>query len=271
MNKKVFLILFILLAITIGISAWKNFNTSEKTDWDYIQDKGELVIGYEEHFPLNYTDSSGNLVGFESEFATALCEKIGIKPIFQSINWDSKEIELNAKNIDCIWNGMSVTKERAESMDLSDSYMNNKKVIVTRKEDKEKYQTAESLNGATVVANTGSINEKIVQSDPFFSQATYVPVDSQSKSFMEVAAGTADVAVVDYVASIGKFMQDSSYKNLTIAKTLEGDYVYAIAFRKNSPETLKIVNQAIQELKDEGALKKIAEKYGLGEIVLPSF
>lgn len=266
--KKIFIVI-ILLVIAMGILLWTRSNTSEKSDWEYIKDKGELIIGYEDHLPLNYTDTDGNLVGFETEFAEALCEKIGIKPIFQSINWEAKEIELNAKNIDCIWNGMSVNKERAESMDLSDPYMNNKKVIITRAEDKEKYNTADDLKGATVVANVGSINEKIVQTNPFFAQAEYVAVDSQSKSFMEVSAGTADIAVVDYVASIGMFMENTNYDNLEIAKMLEGeDYVYAIAFRKNSPETLKIINQAIKELREEGKLKEIAQKYGLEDIVL---
>lgn len=271
MKKNVLVIIAIIAIILVAIGAFYaiEVNKEQKTDWDYIKSKGELIIGYEDHMPLNYLDDEGNLIGFDTEFAEALTEKIGVKAVFQTIDWDAKETELNAKNVDCIWNGLSVNKERAESMDLTIPYMNNKKVIITRTEDKDKYNNKEDLKDAVVVANTGSINEEIVQTDPFFSLAKYVALDSQTRAFMEVSSGSADIAVVDYVASIATFMENSSYKNLTIAKQLEGeDYVYAVAFRKNSPETLKVVNKAIEELQEDGTLKKIAEKYDLGDIVL---
>ena len=74
----------------------------------YISNKGELVIGVTYFEPMNYLDADGKLTGFETEFAEAVCEKMGVTPKFQKIDWDSKEVELNSKTIDCIWNGLTI-------------------------------------------------------------------------------------------------------------------------------------------------------------------
>lgn len=97
-----------------------------------IQAKGELVIGMTLFAPMNYYDENEELIGFETEFAKAVCEKLGVAAKFVEINWDTKEIELNSKNIDCIWNGMTITEERATNMSISVPYMANKQVMVAK-------------------------------------------------------------------------------------------------------------------------------------------
>ena len=104
-------------------------SSETENDWTYIQNKGEFVIGITYFEPMNYMDENGNLTGFETEFATKVCEKMGVTPKFQKIDWDSKEVELNAKTIDCIWNGLTITEERQENMSISTPYMENKQVI----------------------------------------------------------------------------------------------------------------------------------------------
>ena len=90
------------------------FKQSEKdSDWEYIKNKGELV-------------------GFETEFAKAVCEVLGVNAKFQEINWSAKETELASKNIDCIWNGMTITEERSEAMSITIPYMQNKQVMVVK-------------------------------------------------------------------------------------------------------------------------------------------
>lgn len=102
------------------------------SDYQYIMDKGELVIGITYFAPMNYMDENNNLVGFETEFAKAVCEKLGVEAKFQEISWKAKETELAAKNIDCIWNGMTITPEREENMSVSIPYMQNKQVKVVK-------------------------------------------------------------------------------------------------------------------------------------------
>ena len=81
------------------------------SDLAYIQGKGKMTIGYTVYEPMNYTDADGNFTGFDTELATAVCEKLGVEPDFVEINWDTKIVELDAKSIDCIWNGMTLTDE----------------------------------------------------------------------------------------------------------------------------------------------------------------
>ena len=102
------------------------------SDWEYIRNKGELIIGITLFQPMNYYDDNGELIGFETEFAKAVCDKMGIKAVFQEISWAAKETELEAKNIDCIWNGMTITDERQEAMSLSIPYMRNKQVLIAK-------------------------------------------------------------------------------------------------------------------------------------------
>ena len=124
-------------ALITADSAFEAFKQAEtNSDWEYIKNKGELIIGMTIFNPMNYQDENGKLVGFETEFAEAVCAELGIKAKFQEINWDAKETELAAKNIDCIWNGMTITEERAQNMSISIPYMNNKQVMVVKKADK---------------------------------------------------------------------------------------------------------------------------------------
>lgn len=141
---------------------------------------------------------------------------MGVIPKFQKIDWDSKEVELNAKTIDCIWNGLTITEERQENMSISTPYMENKQVMVAKADIADQLTSADALKGKTVVAEKKSAGEEVAQSDEFFTSADYVSVDSQAKALLEVKSGTADVAVIDYVMSIGTLAEGSDYSDLKV-------------------------------------------------------
>lgn len=103
-----------------------------ESDWEYIKNKGKMIVGITYFAPMNYLDDNGDLTGFETEFAKAVGAKLGIEIEFQKINWKTKEVELAAKSIDCIWNGMTITEERAENMAITIPYMENKQVVVVK-------------------------------------------------------------------------------------------------------------------------------------------
>ncbi len=260
MKKIIAILLLIAAALTVFSSC-----TASKTDWAYIEDKGTLKIGVTIFKPMNYTDEDGNWTGFETEFAQKVSEKLGVKAEFVTIEWSKKVIELQSKSIDCIWNGMTVTEELKGQIDMSDSYMNNWQVAVIRKADAEKYTTLESMDGAKTVAESKSAGEKAIQADEHLKKS-YTSVDAQSKALMEIKAGTADVAIIDYVMAIASVGENTDFSDLMIVNDLQLSYEeYAIGFRKDSPETLKKVNAAIKELIEEGTLNEIAEKYGVAE------
>ncbi len=104
----------------------------QDSDWEYVKNNGKLVIGITYFAPMNYKDDNGELIGFETEFAKAVCAELGIEAEFQEISWAAKETELASKNIDCIWNGMTITEEREANMSISIPYMQNKQVKVVK-------------------------------------------------------------------------------------------------------------------------------------------
>lgn len=114
-------------------------DTLDTADWEYIKAKGTLVIGITYFQPMNYLDANNELTGFETEFAKEVCKILGVTPVFQEISWNSKEMELNGKTIDCIWNGMTIDDERKETMQLSTPYMNNKQVLVVKSDNVDKF------------------------------------------------------------------------------------------------------------------------------------
>ncbi len=107
-------------AETPGSAAPTGFQTpAAESDLDYVKGNGVLKIGYTLFEPMNYLGEDGELTGFETEFATAVCAKLGVEPKFVEINWDAKLLELESKNIDCIWNGMTITPELQEAISIS--------------------------------------------------------------------------------------------------------------------------------------------------------
>ncbi|MBR2100059.1 MAG: transporter substrate-binding domain-containing protein [Eubacterium sp.] len=121
--KKFLAVLLAVLVVAFSFAACSNSDktTDETTkaaadsDLAYVQEKGNLVIGITYFEPMDYIDENGELTGFEVEFGKAVCEKLGVEPKFQEISWDAKETELAAKNIDCIWNGMTtLLKDRKQ-------------------------------------------------------------------------------------------------------------------------------------------------------------
>ena len=273
MKKLLALALAVMMACLItGIAA------AEESDWDYISGKGKLVVGMTLFAPMNYYEGD-EFVGFDTELTKAVGEKLGVEIEFVEINWDSKEIELNSKNIDCIWNGMCITPERKENMSMSNAYLYNTQAIVA-KTDKMADLLA-NLEGVNVVAEQGSTGEGkllgtieddetvVVSAKEFFSKSNYTAVDSMAKALMEVKSGTADIALVDSVCALAMVGEGTDYADMSV--NLDNNFglqEYGIAYRKGSDVTEK-VNEIIVELTKDGTVAEIAGRYGLTDALVP--
>ena len=229
------------------------------SDLAYIQGKGKMTIGYTVYEPMNYTDADGNFTGFDTELATAVCEKLGVEPDFVEINWDTKIVELDAKSIDCIWNGMTLTDEIMANTACTKAYAKNAQVVVMKAD--ADYTSTADLVGKTVVAEAGSAGESAIQDDGSLSQADYISKSIQTDYLMEVAAGTADAAVLDLTLATAMIGDGTDYANLTIKDELNAEE-YGVAFRKGS-DAAAAVDAAFDELKSDGTMQKLADKYSL--------
>ncbi|MDR2132895.1 MAG: transporter substrate-binding domain-containing protein, partial [Clostridiales Family XIII bacterium] len=200
-----------------GASAEESSDAED--DLAYLLDKGTLIIGITEYKPMNYYDESGKLVGFDTEFAEAVCAKLGLTPEFEIINWDTKETELKARSIDCIWNGLTVKEERRANMAFSDTYLRNEQVVVARAADAGKYADAASLAGARIVAEAESAGESAVLSD--IADAEYTAVSSQANALLEIKAGTADAAVIDATMAGAMTGEGTDYADLAVLENID--------------------------------------------------
>mgnify|MGYP002769369644 CR=1 FL=1 len=247
---------------TVASSAASGSAAASETaasDLDYIKEKGKLVIGYTVYEPMNYTDADGSFTGFDTELATAVCEKLGVEPEFVEINWDTKVVELDAKSIDCIWNGMTLTDDIMANTATTKAYAKNAQVVVVK--DGTDYASTADLVGKTVVAEAGSAGEAAIEGDENLAQADYVSKSVQTDCLMEVAAGTADAAVLDLTLANAMIGEGTDYASLKIVDELNAEE-YGVAFRKGS-DAATAVDAAFDELKADGTMQALAEKYDL--------
>ena len=233
--------------------------SADDSDLAYIQGKGKMVIGYTVYAPMNYTDDEGNFTGFDTELATAVCEKLGVEPEFVEINWDTKVVELDAKSIDCIWNGMTLTEDIMANTATTKAYAKNAQVVVVK--EGTAYTSTADLAGKTVVAEAGSAGEAAIQGDENLAKADYVSKSVQTDCLMEVAAGTADAAVLDLTLANAMIGEGTDYASLAIVDELNAEE-YGVAFRKGS-DAAAAVDTAFDELKADGTMQALAEKYEL--------
>ena len=247
---------------TVASSAASGSAAASETaasDLDYIKEKVKLVIGYTVYEPMNYTDADGSFTGFDTELATAVCEKLGVEPEFVEINWDTKVVELDAKSIDCIWNGMTLTDDIMANTATTQAYAKNAQVVVVK--DGTDYASTADLVGKTVVAEAGSAGEAAIEGDEDLAQADYVSKSVQTDCLMEVAAGTADAAVLDLTLANAMIGEGTDYASLAIVDELNAEE-YGVAFRKGS-DAAAAVDAAFDELKADGTMQALAEKYDL--------
>lgn len=256
MNKRITLVL--LAALLILLTACGG-GTTASNDLDYIKENGKIVIGYTVYEPMNYTDDNGVFTGFDTELAMLVCEKLGVEPEFIEINWDTKEVELNAKSIDCIWNGLTILPDRLETMEITNPYVLNAQVVLVKAGTE--YEDTSSLIDKTLVAEQGSAGEDTILADDNLSLATYIPKTVQTDCLLEVKAGTADAAVLDLTLAKAMTGPGTSYEDLTIVAMLAEEY-YGVAFRKGS-DAAAAVNTIFEELIADGTMASLADKYEL--------
>lgn len=279
---KKFLSLGLAVMLTLSMAACgtqkKDNNTAAQSDWDYLKDKGTVTVGVTNYPPMNYLDESGNWTGFDTEFAQAAFESLGLNVEFVEISWEAKETELSSKSIDCLWNGMCITEDRKEMWEVSTPYMYNTQAMVMKADKADEIMA--DVSGKKVVAEAGSTGEeKItgaiddttdstveVMAKEYFANSEYTGVSNMATALMDVQNGVADIAVVDSVIAQGMIEGDgSSFTDLVINTDNKfGDQYFGIAFRKGSDVCAK-VNEAIEELKTSGKLGEIAKKYGLSD------
>lgn len=227
--------------------------------------KTKFVLGLDDSFPpMGYRDDNDNIVGFDIDLAQAVCDEMGMELVLQPIAWQSKEMELNNGNIDCIWNGLSIDAERQEKMNLSKPYMENHMVVVVNKDSDIK--TRKDLISKNVGVQTGSTALKAAQDDEFVSQANLVEYDTNVLALTDLPTGRIDAIVLDEVVANYSIKADQD-KYVVLDDTLSAEQ-YAIAFKKGNDDLKNKVQDAIDKLIENGKAAEISKKWFGKDVML---
>ena len=239
-----------------------------ESDVAAIQEKGTLVVGITNFEPMDYQNADGEWIGFDADLAKQFAEYLGVSVEFSEITWDYKVMELEAGNIDCVWNGMTLTDEVTSSMATSTPYCTNYQVLVYPAASAADFEGLTSLEGLNVAVESGSAGEDAAEA----LGAATVPVQAQANTLMEVAAGTSDAAVIDVLMAAAMTGEGTSYAdlsysvNLNEAQGLDSEQ-YGVGFRQGS-DLVDSFNAFWTEKVADGTVEEIANTYGLQDAVI---
>ena len=256
MKKMITLMLAMLLIMSCFAGCG---NSNSDSDLAYVQDNGKLVVGITDYAPMDYKDENGQWTGFDAEFAQLFAEELGVECEFWVISdWGKKFMELETKQIDAVWNGMTITEEATSNSSVSNPYVINAQVVVMKADALASYPDAESLAGLTIAVESGSAGEEAASA---VADATIIPLQDQAAALMEVAAGTSDACVIDITMANAMTGEGTSYADLAYSLNLTEEQ-YGVSFRKDSDLTAKF-NDYMAELMADGTLDALAAKYNL--------
>ncbi len=263
MKKKVIVLAMVMLMVfsvfaMTGCGSEKT-NDSEFTD---VQEKGTLVVGLDDTFaPMGFRDSDGNLVGFDIDLANAVGKELGVEVEFVPIDWNAKEIELQAKTIDCVWNGMSITPDRLENMELTDKYLNNKIVLMTLASSDLDVTEASQLADLKIGTQVDSSALKMLQSNEAYEsfKNNISEYDTYDTAIMDLKAGRVDVIAVDQV--LGEYTNNNLGGEMKECTYSLGDDYYVIGCAKGNTALRDKLNDTIEKLVNDGTAASISEKW----------
>ena len=248
-----------LLVLVLALGCFAGCGAKDDTDLAAVQKAGKIVIGITDYAPMDYKDENGNWTGFDAEFAMLFAKELGVECEFYEIaDWGKKFMELDSRQIDAVWNGMTITEEATLNSTVSDPYVLNAQVVVMKADVVGDYDYMEALSGLTIAVESGSAGETAANGIP---GAKVVPLQTQSAALLEVKAGTADACVIDITMAYAMTGEGTNYADLAPGISLTEE-LYGVSFRKNSDLAPKF-NEFMKTLKANGTLQALADKYDL--------
>ena len=248
-----------LLAILMTLALFAGCGAKEDSDLAYVKKNGKLIVGITDYAPMDYKDENGEWTGFDAEFARLVAKELGVEvEFFLLSDWGQKFYELETKNIDCVWNGMTIDDTALNNASVSDPYVVNAQVIVMKADVVGNYADTESLKSLSFAVESGSAGEKALED---LGITGFTALQDQTSALMEVKAGTADACVIDITMANAMTGEGTNYADLAPGISLTSEE-YGVAFRKDSDITAQF-NKIMADLIADGTLQALADKYQL--------
>ncbi|SFE42913.1 amino acid ABC transporter substrate-binding protein [Peptostreptococcus sp. D1] len=230
--------------------------TTEKTD-------NTVIVGLDNTFvPMGFLDENNELVGFDIDLAKEAFKRAGYTPKFENIEWSMKEQTLNNKNVDCLWNGYSITEQRKEKVAYSKPYFDNRQIVVTMSTDS--FKKISDLKDQPVGTQAGSTGLDAIESNKEFQNmikgkqaSTY---DTYDKALRDLEVGRVKAIVGDEVL-LKYYIKQRGEDKYTVLEGDLGSEQYGVGFRKDDNELREKVDKALDEMKADGTFDKIRSKW----------
>ena len=252
-------IIALMLVLVLAMSLLTACGSKSGSDLETVKKNGKLIVGITDYAPMDYKDDSGEWTGFDAEFARLFAQELGVDCEFYVIaDWGKKFLELETKQIDAVWNGMTITEEAQLNSSVSDPYVVNAQVLVMKADVVGNYTDAASLKDLTVAVENGSAGQAAAEEAGI---SNLIATQDQAAALMEVAAGTSDACVIDITMARAMTGEGTSYADLAPGLALTSEE-YGVSFRKESDLTPKF-NEFMDKLLADGTLQALADKYSL--------
>lgn len=230
-----------------------------KEDWEYIKDKGTLIMGFDASFPPMGFTKDGQYVGFDFDLAKEmmkLSDFDGIELQFQPIDWSMKEQDLKTKKIDVIWNGFTITEARATELNFSIPYMTNRQVVVVKGDS---INTVSDMAGKTIGYQNGSSALSAIESNNTTKNLTKTPYEDNVMILNELADNVRiQAAVMDEVVARYLIATNADYSSLRVIDETLAYEEFGIGMRKGDNQLKFKIDSALRKLADDGKTQTIA-------------
>ena len=260
MKRNITLVFFAVLIMVLAFSGCKKDDADVDNSWKQIKAKGEFVLGLDDSFPpMGFRDENGEIVGFDIDLAKEVCSRLKIKLVLQPINWSAKEQELNTKNIDCIWNGLTITPEREEVILFTKPYMKNRQVLVVRADSD--YAALADFAGKKLGIQAGSSANDALDNAAEFkaSLGEVVAFDDNMTALMDLEQGGIDVVLMDEI--VARFYIQQRSKNYKVLDEALAGEEYGIGFRKEDWELMEKFEETLIAMAEDGTMAAISQRW----------
>lgn len=268
---KRLLLICLAIAMVLPLIAC-NSSSSSNTDSNsgsQTAEKKTFTVGFDANFPpYGYRDDNGEYVGFDLDLAQEVCNRRGWTLVKQPIDWDSKDMELSAKTIDCIWNGFTMSEDRLDKYTWTEPYVDNSQVFVVAKDSGIK--TFDDLAGKTVAVQTASSALEALDSDDCkelkasFKSLEQIP--EYNTAFMNLEAKSVDAIAMDI--GVAKYQIESRGDKFVMLSEPIITEKYGIAFLKGNETLRDEVQNTLYDMLKDGKLDEIAKKWELSDSVI---
>ncbi|MDU4959672.1 MAG: amino acid ABC transporter substrate-binding protein [Sporomusaceae bacterium] len=231
------------------------------------QAKTKIVIGLDDSFPpMGFRDEKNAIVGFDVDMAKEAAKRLGVEVEFKPIDWSAKEMELNGKRVDALWNGMNITEERKKNVLFSNPYMESKQLIFVLAGSPLK--GAADLAGKVVGVQEASIGDEVVSKDAKLKAGLkdFKKYPDCIAAFLDLKAGRLDAVVTDEI--LGRYyMSKEPNQYVALAQPMGEIGVYGVGFRKDDQQLRDKVQAVLDAMKKDGTSAKLSKQWFGEDIV----